>query len=343
MSRRGTSVTIALCAVLLAALPLVAGCVESPAPVSPVVSEDPLALDADGCPVRRQALKSMRGDVPGQLVAAEGVTAVTLCELAGEKLTDYPPEFGRPRKLTTNLTEMLTALNALPDRAAAQALTGRPMPASYQDCGMVDGLANFALSVRYPDRTVVILLDRNCRLAFAGGRTRYGFPSPMDTFLGFYREQLAASAGPVPDRPCPGTIDPAHLDGRISGNEPVDGIGRNRGDGGPYLPSPLSAITICRYENARLVAHKTVRGALGPAREWLNSSIGGKQTSDCGDPNNARWQPTVLDTLWVADATGAVSEIHVWRAPCAALRAFYLDGYAAPPDLLTQIDGWLKT
>ena len=330
---------LTLCAVLL-----VAGCVESPAPVSPPpqASEDPLPLDADGCPTRPQALKDMRGDAPGRLVDPGGVTAVTLCERAGAKRTDYPPDFGKPRKLTTKLSEMVTALNALPDRAAAQAQTGEPMPASYQECAAVDFFANFAMSVKYPDRTVVVLLDRNCRLAFAGGRTRYGLPSPIDTFLGFYREQLAASAGPVPDRPCPGAIDPARLDGRTSANEPFDGIGRNRGDNGPYLPSPLSAITICRYDKARLVAHKTMRASLGAAQEWLNSSIGSKQTSECGNPNNDGWQPTALDTLWVADATGAVSEIRVWRAPCAALRAIYFDGYVAPPGLLAQLDGWLK-
>ncbi|HCU52166.1 MAG TPA: hypothetical protein DGG94_20615 [Micromonosporaceae bacterium] len=315
-------------------------CTADPPAEKPKQEESALALDVDGCPTQRQAMKGTQGDAPGELISPQDVTWVTLCELAGVNRSPQPPDFGKPRKLTRRVAEMVAVLNRLPDRTAAEARAGRPLPHRYQECEAVDYFANYALSVHYPNRTVTVLLDINCGLVFADGRTRYAMPDPKDSLLALYREQLAIAAPAVVPHGCAAAIDPARLD--VTAHEPADGIGRNRGSSDIYLPSPLAAIKLCRYVSAdgqlKLAAEKVIRDGLAPVYEQLKKATVPDPGVDCGNPNKAGWQPTNLDVLWVADVTAAVSELRVWRAPCVAVRSIYFDAGLATPELLMQLD-----
>lgn len=60
----------------------------------------------------------------------------------------------------------------------------------------------------------------------------------------------------------------------------------------------------------------------------------------CGDPGRLV-QVTDLDTVWVADVTGAVAEVRIRRAPCQAVHRAGRGGLVPKPELLEQLDSWL--
>ncbi|MEU4223380.1 hypothetical protein AB0F17_03710 [Nonomuraea sp. NPDC026600] len=138
---------------------------------------------------------------------------------------------------------------------------------------------------------------------------------------------------------------------------PADGIARNRGNSAPFLPSPLAALTACRYRAAgsHLVLRHglTRRDGLEPLRALLNTATTvevvtdarGTETfangTDCGDPGRVV-QVTELDTVWVADVTGAVTEVRIRRAPCQAVHRAGRGGLVPKPELLQRLDAWLS-
>jgi hypothetical protein len=61
--------------------------------------------------------------------------------------------------------------------------------------------------------------------------------------------------------------------------------------------------------------------------------------TDCGLVRFAR--PTALDVVWVGDATGAVAEVRIWRAPCQAVYAGPTGDKVPTTELLSRLDSWL--
>ncbi|WP_433353604.1 hypothetical protein ACQP25_09320 [Microtetraspora malaysiensis] len=333
-------------------------------------------LDSDGCPAAWVKYRRFAGP-PGPLVPSEGATSVTLCELVTSRPRNsfLRPErdLGVPRTLTVGVPGMIATLNALPTPAEANArirarekAAGRPVPEpdvpSYY-CTDVGFSTELSFAVRYADGPpAVVLLDRNCRTAYRAGRVRFFVGDgrgtddgqPVDAFLTLYREQLASTAGVVEPPTCAKAPLARRMENRAYTDAPRDDIRRNRGRA-VHLPTRLVAVTACRYVRdggrMRLRGHRTLRDGLEPIRALLNdatavqvrTSGGGNEVinnTECGGSGPGTTRVRDLDVVWVADLTGAVAEIRVWRSPCRAVVA-ELSGRLAPKALLDTLDSWL--
>ncbi|MGW5262864.1 hypothetical protein ACWEQG_17955 [Microbispora sp. NPDC004025] len=339
----------------------------------PVEMLDARFLDSGGCPT---AVMDVRGnaDRPGPLVPAEGAVSVTLCELItparGGPGPMPSPRPGRDRTLSTHVAEMIAVLNALPTRdeaeAAARALMiarGDTPPEDLhmgQACTAIGYGEQLSFAVRYRDRPpALLLLDRNCGVVHHAGRTRFLDGQPVDRFLSFYRDQTARDPDAIPAPTCPAKVAVTDIDNRPDLEFPQDGMARNRGHGDGFLPSPLAAVTACRYHAAgdvlQLGAHRVLREDLESVRELLNTAAAIQSVTDsggttdfvngvdCGMPHPARAATPVsrLDVVWAADMTGAVAEMRIWRAPCQAVFSGTAAGLRAEPALLDRLDSWL--
>ena len=251
--------------------------------------------------------------------------AVTLCAVGGP-LFDPASEWGeshQPRMLHTNVSVMLAALNVnYPERFCG---TGSSWPG---------GWWQYAFVVSYPDGTDIPVWPAACQPP--GG--------PVDTFLLLYREQLASATDPasIPTPECPERYEFAQLDVEHSVGFPRDGIGVNRGNDlagdpsyQPYLPSPLAAVSVCRYQRFgggfSLESAQPVRDRLDAVRDTLNTAVPlprpdydrnlnpNSQLPRCPSVPPAH---TSLTVVLVADVTAAISELRVYQAPpCAATNA----------------------
>jgi hypothetical protein len=84
------------------------------------------------------------------------------------------------------------------------------------------------------------------------------------------------------------------------------------------------------------------RTELDAARVILNNVHAKRENAACLDTDKNAMRPTLVDSLWVADTTGAVSEVRVWRRPCATFHTG--DSVLRPiAALLTYLDGTLGT
>ncbi|WP_432925673.1 hypothetical protein ACQPZZ_33435 [Microbispora sp. CA-135349] len=341
----------------------------------PVEMPDARFLKADGCPT---AVMEVRGtaDRPGPLVPAEDAVSVTLCELITpprEGPGPLPsPRPGQDRTLATHVAEMIAVLNALPARDEVEAAARAEMAAEGhappgdlhigEVCTDIGYRTQLSFAVRYRDRpSALLLLDRNCGVVHHAGRTRFLRGEPVDRFLFLYREQIARDPTAVPPPRCPAKVAVAEVDNRPDLEFPEDGMARNRGREDGFLPSPLAAVTACRYradgDDLRLRSHRVLRDDLEPVRELLNTAATVQSVADgqgvttyyvngvgCGRPDRTRAATPItrLDVVWAADTTGAVAEMRIWRAPCRAVFSGTAAGLRAEPALLSRLDSWLS-
>jgi hypothetical protein len=275
-------------------------------------------------------------DTPGAIVPSGAIRA-TLCE---RKSKDFPSPFEidySPRMLTQKVDELVSLANSLPDPSTKRNI-----------CFPVGYLTEISFVFGYADRPpLVVWVDRNCGALFTAERTRYflRYKELPDAFYQLYRAQLRATTpvATIPTPTCPITHDP-RVD--TAATRPSDGIGRNRGFAEPLLPDPLAAMAACRYELAGdswvLARQEQRRSELESTRLILNNTYAKRDHADCLDTNKNAMRPTLVDSVWVADTTGAVSEARVWRRPCATFHTGYsvLRPIAA---LLTYLDGTLGT
>lgn len=323
-----------------------------PLPTGPV--PDPPTLATDGCPASWPDPFPLV-DRPGLLVPQDTPVSVTLCELPVEP-SDKPLAHP-PRVLRTGAAEIVTLLDKLPTGAQLRAR----MPGSGDVmCTAVGYTTNESLVVRYPGRAPVeVLIERNCGKAYSDGRTRYLDPSPVPRFLDLYRAQVAAATDPakVPTPLCGPALTAHQLDPAAFDSQPADDIRANQNLPGPFLQSPIVAVTACRYAGngngvtlVRQVSQRTGmdevenvlnRGTQVHVATDANGTTSVTNHSDCGDPNRDRRPVTALDVVWVADATGATAEVRVWRAPCQVVFTSGTGGLVPTQELLAQLDTWL--
>ncbi|NRQ39002.1 hypothetical protein HII36_45360 [Nonomuraea sp. NN258] len=316
---------------------------------------------ADGCPTAL-GRGGWRGDWPGPLVPAGEAVSVTMCELvlgAG----DEPDRPGPARKLTARVEAMVAELNLLRTREelaaelrAREAAKGRVLSGDLhlgQACTMIGYGSELSFVVHYAGGRppAVVLIDRNCGTATSAGRTRFGDPS--DTFLAHYRRQLESRAGSVPSPQCAARLPAAGVDPEVM---PRDDVAANRGlRRREFLPSPLAAVTVCRYrldgDVLRLTSDARVPGPLDLTRALLEAAAsptvpdgrarGPEAYTECGAPEWTGGPVTDLDVLRAADATGAIAEVRVWRQPCQAVSSGLASGLILGPDLRDRLDVWL--
>jgi hypothetical protein len=197
----------------------------------------------------------------------------------------------------------------------------------------------------YADRPpLVVGVDRTCgRLVTAEHTRSSGSWEALSTFYRLYRAQLRATTpvATIPTPVCPATHDP-RVD--TSATFPKDGIGHNRSLHEALLPDPLVAMVACRYEVAEdrwvLTRQEQRRTELEPLRLVLNEQFSYREYPDCLRTEPSAMRPTLVDSLWIADTTGAVTEVRVWRRPCAIV---HTGNSTLPPvaALLTYLDGML--
>lgn len=319
---------------------------------SSVAIPSPPTLDTMNCPTAWPQPGIGSSDRPGPLVPADGAVAVTLCELPAASLAAPPAAAAAvPRILKLRPGELVAAMNAL------------PTPAHLDDsCALIAFPENLSLVVSYADRDpFAVLLDRNCQTATSDGRTRritgtdIAHPALLDTFLALYREQLVAMTDPatVKAPACAASLTQQDVSGLNRAVEPRDGIARNRGGADGLAPSALVDINVCRYRTGagglRLATQHAQRQDLEAFRDLLNSAAMVRSTTDATGvqslTNASGCQRGTnideLDVIWLADATGAVTEVRLPRAPCPEVQSAGMTGLVAPPQLLGQLDLWL--
>ncbi|MEU4328674.1 hypothetical protein [Nonomuraea dietziae] len=199
----------------------------------------------------------------------------------------------------------------------------------------------------------MVLLDRNCGTARHDGRTRLLRGKPIDTFKAFHRRQQAVGAASVPTPSCPAGFAAVRLDIDRPRDFPRDDVARDRGEEGPLLPSPLAAVTACRYRAEKdrfvLARERSVRADLERDRSLLNAATDAETVKDEGggllevnhSPCVRDGLPSRVDVVWAADVTGAVAETRVWRGRCEAVFAGTVLGVVAERALLSRLDAWL--
>jgi hypothetical protein len=270
------------------------------------------AAAADDCPPADMAVPAeSRSDDPGPIVPS-GAVRIRLCVRPADKALPAPDVDYSPRTLTQNVDELVALANSLPG------------PESSHGCLTMKDRSEQSFVFGYADGPpVVVWVDRICGILHTVRRTRYsGQPAPLDVFYRLYRAQLRATTpGDTIQTPtCPATHD-VRVD--TSPQSPHDGIGRNRGFQEALLPDPLVAIAACRYaltdSSWTLIWHDQRRTGLESARLVLNESYADREYPECLGNDPQAMRPTLVDSLWVADATGAVSEVRVWRQPCAVV------------------------
>lgn len=333
----------------------------------PLATPSAVTFDAANCPTTwPEPGPGLPPDKPGPLVPADGALSVTLCELptdlsggATASPGTVPRAQDAPRTLTLRAGELVTALNRLRTREQLAEQLGQPHELG---CTLIGFGENLSLVVTYADRDpMAVLLDRNCGTATADGRTRYmsgteqSHPALLDGFLELYREQLAATTNPatVKAPACAASLSQQDVNGFTSASEPRDGIARNRGGADAYLPNALVEVTTCRYAvtggKLQLTKQHSQRNDLEPVRDLLNNattvrnSTDGNGTQTVTNLSECRIETPIskLDIVWIADTTGAVSEVRISRAPCPEVRRSGMGGLVPQPELIGQLDHWL--
>ena len=328
---------------------------------APGPEPDTVAVSPTGSPPSPPPLST--DDRPGPLVRT-GATQVTLCERMHAPGPD--PRDGQPRSLTIGVDAVVARLNELPNAETMLAKyreLARQQGKDPNNLGLACTLrsypAQLSLALRFPDgSTTVVWLDRNCGTASANGRTRFG--EVLDLFLRLYREQLVTMTQPatIADPACPPRITADELGGQRAGTRPSDEIARNRGDadGTPFLPSPLAKLTLCRYGPVTGGTAPLVRGAPvtdpEPLRDGLNRATTVQVSTDANGVSTATnvaeclqmpdlTRASLVDLIRLADRTGAVAELAVFRQPCGAVFRFGRGGLVPTPELLALLDAAL--
>ncbi|MEV2238753.1 hypothetical protein [Micromonospora sp. NPDC049891] len=270
----------------------------------------------------RPDLASVRYGDDEPLVPA-GAVEVTSCQVpVGGGLR--PADRIGPRVLTTGVDEIVRLLNAQPP--TQQDGRGRPLPAGEQmRCTLKATYEETVLVLRYPDRDpVTVWTDENCRVAVTATHGRGADFGVLSAFLDRYRAQLVATTDPatVTTPACAATF-PVQRMRKGSEDGPLDRIDFNNSD--PYLalPTPLIEVTACRYkvrgETGELVGQQRRRAGADQLRAVLNQAVGrSAERSNCGDWPDYE-EPTLFDTLTVADATGATAEFWIRHEPCRSV------------------------
>jgi hypothetical protein len=291
----------------------------------------------DDCPPADVAApRYTRTDTPGAIVPSGAIRATLCVRPSSEFRSPFEIDYS-PRALTQNVDELVSLANSLPDPSTPPG-----------GCLMVGYSTEMSFAFGYADGPpVVVWLDRNCGALVTAEHTRYlrRYQELPDAFYQLYRAQLRATTpvATIPTPTCPITHDP-RVD--TAATFPKDGIGRNRGFAEPLLPDPLAAMVACRYELAGdawvLTRQEQRRTELDAARVILNNVHAKRENAACLDTDKNAMRPTLVDSLWVADTTGAVSEVRVWRRPCATFHTG--DSVLRPiAALLTYLDGTLGT
>ncbi len=305
--------------------------------VRPQRSPGPAATGAaHDCPPADVALpRDTRTDSPGAIVPSGAIRA-TLCERPSSEFRSPPEIDYSPRALTQNVNELVSLANSLPGPSKTP-----------RACTAVGYSTEMSFVFGYTDRPpLVVGVDRNCGALVTAERIRYfGYGEALNAFYQLYRAQLRATTplATIPTPTCPATHDP-QVD--TSTTSPKDGVGRNRGFGEALLPDPLAAMVACRYELAKdrwvLTRQEQRRTELEPTRLVLNEQFAYREYPECLGTETSAMRPTLVDSLWIADTTGAVSEVRVWRRPCAIV---HTGNSTLPPvaALLTYLDGMLGT
>ncbi|HEX6869459.1 MAG TPA: hypothetical protein VF163_00040, partial [Micromonosporaceae bacterium] len=255
-SRMRADVLVALGVLAVVALAMAAPRFEtnkiasSPTPAS--------SLGLDGCPMPGTSPEpDAAHDRDGAFIPT-GAVRVTLCQTVIDP-TD-PRVHSRlavSRVLYDSVPQLIDQLNSMPSIAGLKWIgqgTGvRPPQPRADQFSCVDrnrATTDLSLVLRYPSRApVVVWLDRNCGSATYDGRTRYGLRQTLAVFFALIRAQRAALAEPRDLRAlaCPASMSAAELDRRTLVGQGRDDIAEVRSDGDPFLPSPVAAVTLCRY------------------------------------------------------------------------------------------------
>ncbi|WP_405105912.1 hypothetical protein OG559_20065 [Micromonospora sp. NBC_01405] len=273
----------------------------------------------------------------------EGALEITACEV--------PYSAGRqdhggtaPRVLSTGVADIVRALNSLPPE---QPSSGTRSPAAGERdlrCTAVFYDHELAYVLRYLDRQpVTVYTSANCRVAVNGAQGRGLDPALFATFLDRYRAQTVARTPPasIPTPACAPSIPTGRL--RLtSGRSGLDDqISVDNPSQDPQLPSRLVAVAACRYEvgdaSARLVGQDGDRDDADALRPILNSAFDKGEVTSCGSYPGYP-PPAVLDSLIVADATGATAEFWLRRAPCQALVQGKSSGVTPTDALVAALD-----
>ena len=297
---------------------------------------EPVATGAaDDCPTADvPAPPNFRTDTPGAIVPGGAIRA-TLCERPTSEFRSPVEIDFSPRTLTRNVHDLVSFANGLPGPSEE---SGK--------CTLIGYTTEMSFVFGYADRPPsVVGVDRNCGALFTAERNRFGSSKALNAFYRLYRAQLRATTpvATIPTPTCPATHDPRVA---TSATFPKDGIGRNRGFGEAMLPDPLAAMVACRYELANdrwvLTRQEQRRTELEPTRLILNEQYAYRESPECPDTNTSAMRPTLVDSLWIADTTGAVSEVRVWRRPCVIVHTG--DSTLLPvAALLTHLNGMLGT
>ncbi|MER7888999.1 hypothetical protein ABTX15_04150 [Micromonospora sp. NPDC094482] len=258
----------------------------------------------------------------------EGAVEITACEVphpAG--MGGTPPS--APRVLTTGVGDLVRMLNSLPPQqtrpGGRSPAAGQPDDGEGLRCTMQARYSDIAYVLRYRDRApVTVYTSNNCQVVVSGAQGRGLDPELFAGFLDRYRAQVLARTAPasIVTPACPSTLPVSRL--RLTPNRSGldDRISVDNPSQRPQLPTRLVAVTACRYEigqtTARLTRQESDRDGAEAIRPVLNTASAKGKVTNCGSYPGYP-PPTAMDSLLVADATGATAEFWLRRAPCTAL------------------------
>jgi hypothetical protein len=316
-------------------------------------AEEPPAVPAaslgpDGCPAAGLAIERPRMPARGDrgFHLPDGASEVLLCERVVDEAGRYfDPRAGEARSLVAGADEVVAELNRIPDgdRVRRDADAGGAEVA----CQSRGYFTQLSFVVRYPHRgPAAVWLDPNCGTATAGGRSRFGYGSALLVFFREYRSELAAHAGTRPPPACDEVLTTVDLNRNTPRGREIDEVARQRAEGEPFLPSPLRAVRVCRYEiGIGGVGHRSGEELVPPSmhehvRYIVNSQLDDTSATIC-DEDVIGTAVTILDVLFVVDETGAVAEIRLPRRPCAAALVANRTPVHVWPALHTIVDGGL--
>jgi hypothetical protein len=269
-----------------------------------------------------------------------GAVEVTSCQVpVGGGLR--PADRIGPRVLTTGVDEIVRLLNAQPP--GPQDGRGRPMPDGEFGCSLGARYEETVFVLRYPDRDpVTVWTDGSCGVAVTATHGRGADFRFVRAFLDRYRSQLVATTDPatVTTPACPDTF-PVKRMRQNSEDYPVDRIRLNNTTPDPILPTPLIEVTACRYvasgDTGELVGQQRRRAGADEIRAVLNQAVGrSAKSSNCGGWPDYQ-EPTVFDTVTVADATGETAEFWIRHAPCRGTRYRHSASLQLSPQLLDAV------
>ncbi|WBB92081.1 hypothetical protein [Verrucosispora sp. WMMC514] len=308
--------------------------------VIPLVTPGPRG-DAN-CPtdlVGRPDLASVRYGDDEPLVPT-GAVEITSCQVpVGGGLR--PADRIGPRTLTTGVDEIVRLLNAQPP--TQQDGRGRPRPDGDFACALMARYEETVLVLRYPDRDpVTVWTDANCGVAVTATHGRGADFGVLRAFLDRYRAQLATTTDPATVT-TPACVDTFPIERMRKNSEdyPPDRIRLNNSATYPILPTRLIEVTACRYEvrgdTGELVGQQRRRAGADEVRAVLNQAFDrSAKGSDCGDWPDYQ-EPSVFDTLTVADATGETAEFWIRHEPCRSARHAYSSSRQLSAQLLAAV------